>query len=373
MLLHAVVLTTVVARQPQRHDSFRPGEVWTDTEGNTIDAHGAGLLSHDGTTYWYGTKRQGHPNVAKPGTYPRYSAYCYPPAPDGLGAHAGDGFTEGVNLYSSDGDLYNWKHQGLVFAANKTGAHCLERPKVIRCPGTGKFVLWAKGFTPVKSQFNGTKVAVVATADMPLGPFELAGGVPFYAPGGNAQMADATLHVDSKNESAWLYWRSPNVPPLGPGFFVARLSADCTRLAERQPPKLIASIKHEAPAVFQAGGRTYIWTSSTTGFAANPAHLLVSNSGALEGPFVEAGNPTHNVSSFDSQSTFVLPNPAWNASAASEGLARFIYLADRWETKTEQFGRYLWLPLVVDTAAPNVNDSIEVTNPPTWRYDAPVP
>ena len=236
---------------------------------------------------------------------------------------------------------------------------------------TGKFVLWAKGFTPVKSEFNGSKVAVVATADTPLGPFELADAAePFYAPW-HGQMADATLHVDSKGESAWLYWRSPNVPPFGPGFYVARLSDDCTRLADGTP-RLIASVKHEAPAVFEAGGRTYIWTSSTTGFAANPAHLLVSKTGALDGPFTEAGNPTHNTSSFDSQSTFVLANPAWNTSASARGLARFIYLADRWETKTQEFGRYLWLPMTVDTAGASINDSIAVTNPTSWRYDQPV-
>jgi hypothetical protein len=53
---------------------------------------------------------------------------------------------------------------------------------------------------------------------------------------------------------------------------------------------------------------------------------LVSPTGALEGPFIEAGNPTHNASSFAAQSTYVLPNPAWNSSEAAAGLARFIYL-----------------------------------------------
>jgi hypothetical protein len=269
-----------------RHSSFQPGEYWTDTDGKIIDAHGAGLLSHAGKVFWYGTKRSGHPQTAPPGKYPKYSAYCYPPAPDRpggerVGARLGDGFTEGVNLYVSDGDLYNWQHAGLVFAANKTGAHCLERPKVIRCPGTGKFVLWAKGFTPAESAFNGTKVAVIATADTPLGPFELVDPAePFYAPGGaGGQMADATLHVDRNGEAAWLYWRGVS-PSAGKGFFVGRLSSDCTRLEGQ--PRLLASIQHEAPAVFEApcagqgSSCVFIWTSSTTGFAANPAHLVSS-------------------------------------------------------------------------------------------------
>ena len=55
---------------------------------------------------------------------------------------SGDGFTDGVNAYVSDGDLYNWRHAGLVMDANVTGGHCLERPKVVRCPATGRYVLW---------------------------------------------------------------------------------------------------------------------------------------------------------------------------------------------------------------------------------------
>lgn len=31
-----------------------PGEVWTDTEQNMINAHGGGVLYHNGTYYWYG-------------------------------------------------------------------------------------------------------------------------------------------------------------------------------------------------------------------------------------------------------------------------------------------------------------------------------
>ena len=51
----------------------------------------------------------------------------------------------------------------------------------------------------------------------------------------------------------------------------------------------------------QSGGKLFVWTSATSGFHANPAHLLVSTTGAFEGPFVEAGNPTHDAASFSSQ------------------------------------------------------------------------
>jgi hypothetical protein len=37
---------------------FRPGEVWLDTSGNPIQAHGGGMLVHRNVYYWYG---ENHP------------------------------------------------------------------------------------------------------------------------------------------------------------------------------------------------------------------------------------------------------------------------------------------------------------------------
>ena len=33
---------------------FRPGEIWTDTAGVPINAHGGGVLLHEGIYYWFG-------------------------------------------------------------------------------------------------------------------------------------------------------------------------------------------------------------------------------------------------------------------------------------------------------------------------------
>eukprot|EP01046_Picozoa_sp_COSAG06_P013505 COSAG06_NODE_820_length_12102_cov_16.846205_5_plen_359_part_00 len=304
-LLQGVALLPIqAAPAAARYDAFHPGQPWLDVTGNEIDAHGAGLLTVGAETFWFGTKRHGHPNVAPPHTYPPYSAYCYPLPPDSSDeatsarARARDGYTEGVNAYVSDGDLYNWKPLGLVFPANVTGAHCLERPKVVQCPGTKRFVLWAKGFRPMPMN---DKLAVVATSDSPAGPFTLVdhGGpdAPFYAPGGD-ELADATVYVDEAGRGAWLYWRSKGqvgAENQTSGFMVGKLSADCTRL-EGEPTR-IASVFHEAPAVFQSGGKLFIWTSSTTGNRAVfylqinlstmwPCHCLLSESNNIIPQFV---------------------------------------------------------------------------------------
>jgi len=36
---------------------LRPGEVWRDTDGNHINAHGCGVLYHNGAFYWFGERR----------------------------------------------------------------------------------------------------------------------------------------------------------------------------------------------------------------------------------------------------------------------------------------------------------------------------
>ena len=51
MLLLAVVCIGVLPIQmrAQKNSYIIPGEVWKDTDGNPINAHGGGLLYHDGT------------------------------------------------------------------------------------------------------------------------------------------------------------------------------------------------------------------------------------------------------------------------------------------------------------------------------------
>lgn len=39
--------------------AIRPGEVWNDTTGAPINAHGGGILFHEGAYYWYGELKEG--------------------------------------------------------------------------------------------------------------------------------------------------------------------------------------------------------------------------------------------------------------------------------------------------------------------------
>ena len=67
--------------------SFRSGAIWPDSHGVHINAHGGGLLLHNGIYYWFGEDRAG-----------------------GTAGNTADG----VHAYSST-DLDKWKEEGIIF------------------------------------------------------------------------------------------------------------------------------------------------------------------------------------------------------------------------------------------------------------------
>jgi len=232
--------------------------------------------------------------------------------------------------------------------------------------------MWAKGFDPDGDSpacgrcSHGpaeplSVSAVVSVSDLPEGPFSLADpSQPFYSPGGHTY-ADATLYVDEPSQSAYVYFRSRQE-----GMYVGKLSPDCLSV-EGEPALIIHDPNHEAPAVFSWGGSVYLWTSLTKGFEATQAELLVNRDGSFSGPFESIGNPTGSNSTFGSQGTYVLPNPAWSAEAANATTPQFILVADRWQPDSEQFGKYVWLPLWVRR-----NGTVFVKAPKEWTYQAPL-
>lgn len=40
------------------YNSFKPGQIWLDTEGKRIQAHGGSVMYIDGTYYFYGENKE---------------------------------------------------------------------------------------------------------------------------------------------------------------------------------------------------------------------------------------------------------------------------------------------------------------------------
>lgn len=108
------------------YDSFRPGQVWLDTEGKRIQAHGGSVIYVDGIYYWYGENKE---------------------FTDGTN----DIWTYGIRFYRSN-DLYNWEDLGLVIPPDTEDeksplnpTNCmLDRPHIIYNKRTKKYVCWVK-------------------------------------------------------------------------------------------------------------------------------------------------------------------------------------------------------------------------------------
>ena len=41
-----------------RYSSIRPGQIWLDTEGKRIQAHGGSVMYWEGAYYWYGENKE---------------------------------------------------------------------------------------------------------------------------------------------------------------------------------------------------------------------------------------------------------------------------------------------------------------------------
>ena len=292
--------------------------MWPDTDGRPIQAHGGGILFHDGTYFWYGENKDA-PNTIHDG-------HCLDRVD-----------VRGVSCYSSR-DLENWTHEGIVLpAVPDDPTHDLhpskvaERPKVVRCPSTGRFVLWLHVDT-ADYAYARTGVAV---SDSPTGPFNYLGS---FQPGGY-DSRDMTVFADTDG-AAYLFYSSDWNKTLR----IARLSDDY-RSVTAEAATAFEGQSREAPAVFVRGGTYYLLSSGCTGWHPNPAEWASAPSPL--GPWTTGGSPCVGAgedTTFGAQSTFVLP--------VSGRPDTFIALFDRWNPRHLQDSRYVWLPIEWDGNRP---------------------
>lgn len=325
--------------------AFVPGEIWNDTNGKPINAHGGSVLFHEGAYYWYGELKEGR-------TYlPACNATW-----GGTRVVAG-----GVSCYSST-NLYEWRNEGTALASvaddPKHDLHCakvIERPKVIYNKTTRQFVMWLH----VDSEDYAAARSGVAVSATPTGPFKYVGSFRPNAgvwPGNvtaadkktgakkselardfaGGQMArDMTVFVDDDGKAYQIYSSEGN-----PTMHVSELTADYLRPAGKYA-RIFVGRSMEAPAVFKRGGKYYLIASGCTGWDPNAARSAVADS--IWGPWKELGNPCRGddaANTFHAQSTYVLPVQGKPDT--------FIFMADRWKQWDLQDSRYIWLPLEFD-------------------------
>lgn len=273
---------------------FRPGQVWLDTNGNRIQAHGGSVIYVDGTYYWYGENKE--KTDGKNGIW-----------------------TWGVRCYASK-DLYNWDDCGLIIqpdlehedsSLNPYSAK-LDRPHIIYNRSTQKYVCWAK----IMNSDN-TQTEIVLTADHILGPYTVVRD--HIKPlGMSAGDFDLAVAPDGK---AYYYFERVHSETI-----CADLTDDYTDVTgyySTHFPHPYPPYVREATAHFVRNHKHYLITSGTTGYFPNPSEAAIADT--WHGPYMVQGDPfvndtTHT--SFHSQISSIFK--------VEDKKDLYIAVADRW-------------------------------------------
>lgn len=308
----------VTADRQSPETALHPGQVWMDSAGKPINAHGGCVIFHRGIYYWYGTHKI-----------------------EGLSEEAdADG---GVHAYASR-DLLHWHDQGMVLpldmAATQDLTHgCIfDRPKVVYNARTGQFVLFFKFY--LRGQGNRVGFVGVATSLSPSGPFtyrhKFLGG---DSPEGTGDFA---LYKDDAGNLYHLTVRKPDK-----AFVIGKMRDDY--LLPAGPYDVAEGITNatEAPAVIKVQGRYWMLASGSTGWAPNAARVF--SSGRILGPWVNHGNPCEGTNphnglgpelTFGGQSTSII--------AVADRNDAFIACFDINQPEHPFESRHVWLPISFD-------------------------
>lgn len=357
----------------QSLERITPGQEWPDRKGEHINAHGGGLLFHEGKYYWYGENRPAR------------------------------GFTTevGVEVYSSS-DLMNWEDEGVALAVSEEAGHdiergcIMERPKVIRNPKTGKFVmlfhleLKEKGYAAARVGF--------AESDSPVGPFRFirslrpnAGKWPtdfsrrdirkakklkeadykeWWTPEwreaireglllardvpGGQMSRDMTVYVDDDGKAYHIYSAEENLT-----LNLAELTDDYLDYTGRYV-RIAPGGQNEAPTIFKRDGVYWMITSGCTGWAPNEARMFKAAS--LWGPWEQLPSPfvgKDAKKSFHTQGTYI-----FKVEGTEDG---FVFMADRWNPQSLKNSRHIWLPIDFEADGTPVIRWVDSWSPKEWK------
>lgn len=276
------------------YQTFRPGQLWLDTAGKPIQAHGGSILYWEGAYYWYGENKEKTDGV------------------NGI-------WHWGVRCYRS-ADLYNWEDLGLIIPPEPDDPDSplhptalMDRPHILYHPQTKKFVCWLK----IMHRDNTRSSFAVLTADSLLGPYtwirtDLR---PMNMGAGDFDLCTAP---DGK---AYCYFERVHSELICAD--LTEDGTDVTGFYSTHFPRPYPPYVREAPAHFLRNGKHYLITSGTTGYMPNPSELAVADS--WHGPFRVLGDPhpaDKSQTSFHSQISSVFKVPG------KKNL--YIALADRW-------------------------------------------
>ena len=291
---------------------MKNGTCWTDSEGNFIQAHGGMITRFGKKWYWYGENKDA-PNLVINGELQLRVPFT------------------GIGCYSSE-DLHTWHNEGLMLSPVHDAEHPLdvdriaERPKVLYCEKTGKYVMW---FHADRKDYTLAE-AGVAVADRPEGPFQF---LQLVLPN-RRDCRDMTLFQDPLTGKAYLVHSGDWNKTL----YFSELTDDYLNVTGVCLPQMVNQ-EREAPAMLVHDSVYYCITSGCTGWDPNSA--LYATCSTLSGSLMKLmdspceGPNARNT--FGGQSTWVF-----------EADGQWYLMLDHWKPTDLRHSGYSILPICFD-------------------------
>jgi len=276
--------------------TIRNGQLWTDTDGNTVQAHAPGFVYLDGRWYMVGEDRA-------------------------------NAFHPDVNLYSSP-DLVHWKFERKIIQNGVTTpqlgrSRMIERAKLLYNESTKKFVVWCH----YESGNYAASEAACFESDSIAGIYHLVwSGRPM-----GIKSRDCNVFQDTDGTT---YFVSTTEENQHLGLFL--LSEDYHEtIAHTQ---LLPYQRREAPVIVHVGERYFMFSSACTGWAPNQCKVCYSNS------LTEGWSPLENIgdeTAFRTQAAAIL-------TIRGTKQTTYLYVGDRWMDPTLPESKIIIFPITFE-------------------------
>ncbi len=353
--LMLIALTVMLSMALSASAQLVNGQLWPDTDGHHINAHGGCVIKHGDTWYWYGEQRPER------------------------------GFTmdAGISVYSS-ADLRVWKNEGVALSVSpEPGSDIergciMERPKVLWNKRTQRFVM----LFHLELKGRGYEAARVAFAESesPTGPFRFVRSQRLHAGQWPFDMSEQDIAAAKQTQpEAWKEWWTPEwrrevekgmylwrdlstgqmsrdmtvfVDDDGRAYHITSSQENLTLLvSELSDDYLSLTAKYnmvapggqnEAPCLLKHDGTYWLICSGCTGWAPNEARMFRAKSiwgpwQQLPSPFTGTATGYRNMpadKTFGAQGTFIF----------NDG-QRLLFMADVWNPRHLSQSLHFWLPI----------------------------
>ena len=292
------------------------GVPWTDNQGRPVNAHGACIVEEDGRYYLFGEWKSDTTNA-----FPGFACY-------------------------SSTDLANWTFERVALPLQESGLlgpnRVGERPKVMRCPKTGEYIMLAH---TDDMRYKDPQVGLAVAKEI-TGPYTFIG--PLLYEGKPIRRWDMGTFQDHDGTGYLLMHHGD----------IYRLSKDYRRAVK----KVASGIKGggESPAMLHKDGTYFLFGSNLTSWERNDNFYHTAPS--IEGPWTKQGIfCPEGTLTYNSQSTFILPLHRGDSII-------YMYMGDRWSYPHQaSSATYVWLPMQVESLKVSIPEYWPVWNPETMQ------